>query len=65
MKTRIKPRASTLSVLLPDGSGTLPPDGLAVHLDTYWHRRIADGDVIVVATKPQTNAKTRPATRGA
>ncbi|GLS03767.1 hypothetical protein GCM10007860_09120 [Chitiniphilus shinanonensis] len=65
MTTRIKPRSPALLVFLPDGSGALPPDGLDVHLDTYWHRRLADGDVIAVVNKPRANAKTSPARRGA
>lgn len=42
---RIKP-ADGLQVRLEDGSGYLAADGQTVALTGYWHRRLADGDVI-------------------
>lgn len=48
----LKPRDPATVVLLPDGSGSLPPDGTAVLLDSYWLRRIADGDVVRVEVDP-------------
>lgn len=44
-----------LVVLDPDTLIALPDKGRPVELNSYWHRRIADGDVTV---KPHASAKT-------
>lgn len=44
---RIKPAAG-LTVRLEDGSGYLATDGQTLPLTGYWHRRLADGDVIQI-----------------
>jgi len=48
---RIKP-ADGLLVRLEDGTGHLAADGQTVALTGYWHRRLADGDVIEVPDAP-------------
>lgn len=59
------PRAGLL-VRHPDTRRPLPPEGEAVELNSYWHRRIADGDVQVQAPPRAVNPKTdkRAARRG-
>ncbi|MBM3114991.1 DUF2635 domain-containing protein [Jeongeupia naejangsanensis] len=56
MKTHLRPARPDLVVWLPDGSATLPPEGSTVYLDAYWHRRITDGDVLIVP--PDTSSTT-------
>lgn len=46
--TRLRPASNGLVVPLADGSGILPPEGAPVVLNSYWRRRIADGDVVRV-----------------
>lgn len=48
---RIKP-AGKLYVRFPDnGHRHLAQDGEEVTLDSWWHRRIADKDVVIVEPK--------------
>ncbi len=53
---QIKP-ADDLQVRLEDGSGYLAVDGQTVALTGYWHRRLADGDVIEVPDAPAKPAR--------
>ena len=53
---RIKP-ADSLQVRLEDGSGYLAASGQTVALTGYWHRRLADGDVIEVQDAPAKPAR--------
>lgn len=41
-----------MTVLFPDGHAALKAEGQPVEMDPYWHRRIADGDVLVVDPPP-------------
>lgn len=43
--------AGGLTVPMPDGTA-LPASGLAVDLDIYWQRRLAEGDVEHVPPPP-------------
>ena len=53
---QIKP-ADDLQVRLEDGSGYLAAEGQTVALTGYWHRRLADGDVIEVPDAPAKPAR--------
>ncbi|MGY1490722.1 DUF2635 domain-containing protein [Methylobacillus pratensis] len=41
----------------------LPKEGRQVQKDTYWLRRVADGDVTVKAEGEETTSKTKGATK--
>lgn len=43
----LKPREG-LVVPLPDGTGVLPAKGQPVLINSYWRRRLMDGDVVEV-----------------
>lgn len=47
MKIKVKPKEG-LKVVMPDTSRDLPKEGAVVESSTYWHRRLADGDVTLV-----------------
>jgi hypothetical protein len=49
----VKPAAG-LVVLDPLTAKPLPAEGAWVADATYWHRRLADGDVVLAAEPPQT-----------
>lgn len=62
LKITVKPQAG-LRVRKPDG-GVLAATGETVASAPYWQRRLADGDVVKVAS-PETKAaatRTKPAT---
>jgi hypothetical protein len=42
----------------------LPPEGAEVELDPYWHRRLADGDVVAKARAAKSIRSTSAARRG-
>lgn len=42
----------------PHTAGHLPPEGAEVPDDTYWHRRIAEGDVTLVQPAVKAASKT-------
>lgn len=49
---RVRPRTPELRVAVPERGGIfLPPEGMDVNPSSYWTRRIADGDVLVVDEK--------------
>lgn len=52
----LKPREG-LMVPLPDGAGVLPDKGQKVQINSYWRRRLMDGDVVEVGATPK---KTKP-----
>ena len=57
MNRMLKPRPvrdgePPMVVWFPDGHAALATDGQLVEMDLYWHRRIADGDVLVVDPAP-------------
>ncbi len=63
---RLKP-ARELKVANPNG-GHLPEEGAEVPWDSYWRRRLADGDVVEVeeekaptTPKPKSSPGSRPA----
>ena len=55
-----------LAVRDPISRAVLPPDGAHVADSTYWHRRIAEGDVTLVqpaiepASKPARTPRSNP-----
>jgi hypothetical protein len=53
-----------LRVVNPATGQPLPPDGETVERDTYWIRRLGDGDVIQVDVPPELSA-TASATKSA
>lgn len=55
--TTIKP-AEGCTVLCPDTYEALSADGKAVVLDSYWIRRLNDGDVIEVKPADSGQKKT-------
>ena len=55
---KLKPRDG-LVVPLPDGSGFLSDKGQTVTIDSYWRRRLQDGDVVEVEA-----AKSKPGKEG-
>jgi len=57
MKTFIRPREG-LKVRAPDGS-VLPAEGASIENNTYWRRRIIDGDVIIVIVGKKAGKKSK------
>lgn len=57
-QTRFIKPAPGFTVRNPDTGAVLPEEGAEVELNSYWLRRLADGDVIeaakLSAAKPQT-----------
>lgn len=53
MKTLIKPKEG-LSILNPATRLNLKAEGDFVDLNTYWKRRIIDGDVVIVEPKEES-----------
>lgn len=49
MKIKIKPKDG-VKVVIPDTSPLrdLPAEGMVVESSTYWHRRLAEGDVVLL-----------------
>lgn len=59
METRnLKPAVPGLVVRMPVTGYALPEEGAEVEMNTYWHRRLRDGDVVEV---PQAKAARRSA----
>lgn len=57
METRfLKPATPELVVRDPANGRALPADGAEVELNTYWVRRLRDGDV-VEGTQPKASRK--------
>lgn len=56
MKIKIKPRKGLL-IRDPKTRNPIPKEGAFVVLDTFWRRRLADGDVEKVETKKSKNKK--------
>lgn len=52
-----------VTVKYPDGRRKLPADGAEVALDTYWHRRLRDGDVKVGEPPDAKPASAKATTR--
>lgn len=44
---RIKPAGKNL-LRNPDGMGLIPSEGQTIVLNSYWRRRISDGDAVVI-----------------
>lgn len=47
-RARLKPASPELVVRDPITRQALPADGELVDLSDYWHRRLAEGDVVLV-----------------
>lgn len=47
----VKPATPETRLRMPVG-GYLPPEGREVTLDSFWMRRIADGDVVATPVVP-------------
>jgi len=47
MKIKVKPKEG-LKIVMPDLNRELPVEGAVVEASTYWHRRLAEGDVVLV-----------------
>ena len=56
----LKPATATLVVRDPVTRLPLPAEGEAKPLDTYWSRRLVDGDVVIVE-QPPIKAAGKPA----
>jgi hypothetical protein len=54
--THIKPRLG-LIIRDPNTLEILPEQGKDVNLDTYWRRRIANGDIEIQEQKPKKEHK--------
>ena len=53
----IKPAREGLTVVNPADYSIVPQDGCEVTADSYWHRRVIDGDIIVVMPKAKTKSQ--------
>ena len=59
-KLKIKPAKPGLLVRSPSSGRPLPANGAEVHSNSYWRRRLRQGDVVVVkAAKPMTETRIR------
>ncbi|HCZ9100921.1 TPA: DUF2635 domain-containing protein [Klebsiella michiganensis] len=59
MKKRIKPAREGLKVRKPDGEH-LSPEGETLSVSAWWHRREAEGDVVITdITEPAEARQTR------
>lgn len=57
MIVKIKPASPELKIRDPKTKEIIPVEGKLVEMNSFWHRRIKDGDmVIVVADKPEVIA---------
>lgn len=58
METRtLKPAVPGSVVRMPVTAYALPEDGAEVEMNTYWHRRLRDGDVVEVPPAPAKAAR--------
>ena len=63
MKKHIKPARAGLQVRKADGQ-RLSPEGETLLMSAWWHRREAEGDVVITTIAPATEntpAESRPA----
>jgi hypothetical protein len=59
MKIKVKPKEG-LKIVMPDLNRELPVEGAVVESSTYWHRRLAEGDVVLmeeIKEQPLESAK--------
>ena len=47
MKIKVKPKEG-LKIVMPEVNRDLPQDGAVVESSTYWQRRLAEGDVVLI-----------------
>lgn len=47
MKIKVKPKEG-VKVVMPGLNRDLPQEGAEVESSTYWHRRLAEGDVVLI-----------------
>lgn len=57
-ETKILKPAGEAKVRRPDNRKHLKPEGEAVEMNTYWTRRLADGDVVEVSPFSAPTKKT-------
>ena len=63
-RVTIKPRPG-LRVMIPESRGFVPENGMPVNLNTYWLRRLRDGDVVLAPQPgPAKRAKEAPKDEG-
>ena len=48
MKIFVKPAQAGLRVRMPPNGDVLPDEGMEVERDSFWVRRINDGDVVEI-----------------
>lgn len=56
MRMHVRPAREGLIVLDPTSYHPLPPAGAEVPRSSYWLRRLADGDVVLVEKAPRAPA---------
>lgn len=59
-KIFLKPNKPGLIVRNPINGLPLPASGLTVELNSYWRRRLRDGDVVELRQPKQLKQKTKP-----
>jgi len=64
-RATLRPARAGLIVPDPDHGGLpLPSTGRELVLSSYWRRRLADGDVVVVTPPAERPTEHRPTLRG-
>jgi len=59
-RVTLRPARPGLKVPDPDRGGlALPPEGREVAMSSHWHRRLEDGDVVVVEAHPTPSPRAR------
>lgn len=61
MKIKIKPSKEGLKVVKPDTNRDLDPQGEVVEQSSYWLRRLAEGDVVLIEEMKEENEPLKPA----
>lgn len=56
MRAKLKPAKPGLIVRDPKTRRPLPEEGREVNLDSFWRRRLRDGDVVEVKSAPPAKA---------
>lgn len=58
-RMHVKPAREGLVMIDPASGRQLPPEGALVVPSTYWRRRIADGDAVLVEAPASSPASAR------
>jgi len=53
---KIKPTKKGLIVINPETNKPLPEDGETVTANSYWGRRVTDGDAVIVKENKKTKS---------